>query len=93
MDYELNIAEKKTIDETNHNTDVSICDKCKWRDTRFNLRFCDFPLMGAIEGEDIYNLKRSECKFYQSNEDTNDNKVSKKMLIDIFSTELKKFDN
>ena len=79
--------------ETNHNIEVSICDTCKWKCDRFNFKCCDFPLMGAIKGEDIYNLTRSECKFYQSNEDTNDNQVSKEMLIDIFSTELKKFDN
>lgn len=52
----------------NQMTDTSICDTCKWKDNRFALKFCDFPLMGAIDGEDIYNLSRSECKFHESKE-------------------------
>lgn len=83
----------KTTNRTKQIAETSICDTCKWRSDRPNYKRCEFPLMAAIEGEDDYNLSRSECKFYESKENINDNKLSKQMLIDVFSTELKKFDS
>lgn len=83
----------KTTNRTKQITDISICDTCKWKCDRPHYKCCDFPLMAAIIGEDMYNLSRSECKFYESKENINDNKLSKQMLIDVFSTELKKFDS